>query len=599
MRTLSLVLAFLTLSFAIAAEGEKHALLIGVQQYTDEELGNLLYAENDVKELAEVLKKQGYTEGNVHLLTVSNAKATDTDNLRPTAKNIASWLKYLCKNAKPQDTVLIAFAGHGIELNDPATNKHRSFFCPLEASLKDEKTLVPIKEFFDDLDVKCKAHVKLLVMDACRKSRFSRDASLTMPLIPDLPGGIVALFSCGKGQKAYESDVFKHGIFFHFFIEGLKGACANAEGEVTLPLLEDYVTRQVPRTVVLEQKNPEAEQYPERRGQMLGQLVLAKGAYQKTAPVVAPPTSVIATRPPENENELMIDLGKGVTMDFVRVKAGTFQMGSDDSDADASPDEKPAHTVKISRDYFIGKYPVTVGQFRRFVDETSYRTEAEKAKGGYTLVNKDWKIVESASWKNPGFDQSNDHPVVLVSWNDTQAFLQWACTQAKREVRLPSEAEWEYAARGSKNVKYPWGNYFDGTKCNHADLTLKNSGLGNDAWTYSTTSDGYVFTSPVGRFDNASWCGARDMSGNVWQWCQDKYEDKYYQSRPNLDVDPKGPSTGYKVKGSFDDVETEARVLRGGSWFYLPSICRSAFRLRIAPSYRFTFYGFRCVLPVD
>lgn len=275
MRTLTLLLIALALSAALAAEGEKHALLVGVQQYGDDELGNLQYAENDVRELAEVLKQQGYPEGNVHLLTVTNAFDTHTDNLRPTAKNIAIWLKYLCKNAQPQDTVLIAFAGHGIELKD-ANGAYRPFYCPLEASLKDEKTLVAITDLYSDLDVKCKAHVKLLVMDACRKSRFGRDASVTMPLIPDPPGGIVAFFSCGKGQKAYESDILKHGVFFHYFIAGLKGAAASAEGDVTVPLLEDYLTRQVPRTVVLEQKNPEAEQYPERRGQVLGQVVLAK-----------------------------------------------------------------------------------------------------------------------------------------------------------------------------------------------------------------------------------------------------------------------------------------------------------------------------------
>ena len=131
--------------------------------------------------------------------------------------------------------------------------------------------------------------------------------------------------------------------------------------------------------------------------------------------------------------------------------------------------------------------------------------------------------------------------------------MKWASTQTGRTVALPSEAQWEYAARGPMNWKYPWGNAWDGRKANHADKSLKNSGMGEATWDYSEDFDGTIFTSPVGYYANASWCGAFDMSGNVWNWCRDTYDEKFYSKTGGIDPINIAPGA--------------AKLLRGGSWY--------------------------------
>ncbi|MGD0093361.1 MAG: formylglycine-generating enzyme family protein, partial [Planctomycetota bacterium] len=248
----------------------------------------------------------------------------------------------------------------------------------------------------------------------------------------------------------------------------------------------------------------------------------------------------------------------------------------------------------ISKPYYIGKYAVTVAQFRRFAETAKYETDCERGGNkGWTVKDGKWQgDVAGINWKQPGFEQTAEHPVVLVTWNDAQAFCKWAGdveqasglrTQSgglRHIVRLPTEAEWEYAARGPGSPKYPWGDKWDGTKANHGDVSLKNTGF--TAWGCTSDNDGYAYTSPVGVYKNASWCGACDMAGNVWQWCADWFNDKYYQELPSLD--PKGPPNGGE------------RVLRGGALNNDPGNCRAARRLRSDPGYRDACFGFRCAL---
>ena len=279
--------------------------------------------------------------------------------------------------------------------------------------------------------------------------------------------------------------------------------------------------------------------------------------------------------------KLSLDLGGGVRMDFVLVSAGDFMMGSSDKSRNSGwhISEGPVHKVTISKPFYVAKYPVTVAQFAKFVDATKHVTACEK-KGniGGTMKKGRWGKGTGINWRKPGFPQTGNHPVVLVDWNDAQAFAGWATKQLRKEVRLPTEAEWEYAARGPKNLVYPFGNTWDGLRVNHKDAALQKAG--STANNCSKDNDGYAFTSPVGKFKNASWCGAYDMSGNVWQWVQDYAAG--YKSEPQ--VDPQGPANG------------QSRILRGGDWHETPSACRTAFRARFAPTFLGTHLGFRVVL---
>jgi formylglycine-generating enzyme required for sulfatase activity len=284
--------------------------------------------------------------------------------------------------------------------------------------------------------------------------------------------------------------------------------------------------------------------------------VAAAGEDLSVKPIAAPVASETVSGPPK---ELVLDLGGGVKLELVLVKAGEFNMGS----SDGEENEKPVHKVKISQPYYIGKYDVTVAQFQPFVDAAKYQTEAEKQNKGWTVKDGTWQEVSGVNWRNPGFKQEDNHPVVVVTWNDAQEFCKWTAKATGRTVRLPTEAEWEYAARGPKSLMYPWGDKWEGILANVADASLRRVGF-NMQWGEIKKDDGYPFTSPGGAYKNASWCGAYDMAGNVWQWCQDYFNDKYYGASPA--VDPQGPDNGVD------------RVLRGGSWGFGPGDCRSAHR---------------------
>ena len=258
--------------------------------------------------------------------------------------------------------------------------------------------------------------------------------------------------------------------------------------------------------------------------------------------------------------------------DMVLVPAGEFWRGS--PEGEGGDDEHPQQRIYV-RQFYVDKFPVTNEQFHRFVRDAEYKTDAERKQDGASFVLSDkgeWVPSETASWKDyfrPGTEQ---HPVVLVSWNDAQEYCKWA------GKRLPTEAEWEKAARGQDGRKYPWGNEEpDGTRCNFAD---KRSGL---KWADKNVDDGFARTSPVGSYPNgASPYGVMDMAGNVWEWCNDWYADDYYKTSPA--ENPKGPDSG------------SCRVLRGGSWIGQPVSLRCAWRNRYVPSYRGDYIGFRCVV---
>ncbi|MCY3018741.1 MAG: SUMF1/EgtB/PvdO family nonheme iron enzyme [Planctomycetota bacterium] len=305
-------------------------------------------------------------------------------------------------------------------------------------------------------------------------------------------------------------------------------------------------------------------------------------------PEAAKPQPAAAPQPPAAEivayakqhgldPTISLDLGGGVKMEMVLVPAGEFDMGSNDGEAC----ETPVHKVRISRPFYIGKYDVTVAQFRAFANAAEYRTDAEKCNRGHSVGDGKWQEMNGITWRTPGFKQDDDHPVVVVTWNDAQEFCKWATRLAGRTVRLPTEAEWEYAARGSGSPRYPWGDRWEGIMANVADASLRRAGF-NMRWGEIKENDGYPFTSPGGAYKNASWCGAYDMAGNVWQWCQDYFSDKYYGESPS--TDPSGPGTG------------EDHVLRGASWTKHPNDCRSARRLRHGPDGRNSDSGFRVVL---
>jgi formylglycine-generating enzyme required for sulfatase activity len=248
--------------------------------------------------------------------------------------------------------------------------------------------------------------------------------------------------------------------------------------------------------------------------------------------------------------------------DFVTVPAGCFQMGNGFSDAYHL--EKPVHEVCLDG-FRIAKYAITVGAFRRFVQVSGYITEVESSGGCYIHDGISWRMDSKASWRSPGFKQEDTHPVVCVTWNDAVHYAEWLSRKDKMTYRLPTEAEWEYAARGGGRFeRYAGGDELDAL-----------------AW-YSANADGT--THPVGlKKPNA--LGLYDMSGNVWQWNADWFSQNYYRQSPRNN--PKGPADGTK------------KVFRGGSWFYDARGVRASYRDFAAPDYRSSYLGFRLVLEAE
>lgn len=275
-------------------------------------------------------------------------------------------------------------------------------------------------------------------------------------------------------------------------------------------------------------------------------------------------------------------------MEFVPVKGGCFKMG--DTIGDGRKNEQPVHEVCVS-DFYMGKYDVTVDQFRKFVVETGYLTDAERneggAKGCVTIEfgkEPEWDWRGWASWKNPNKYQEKEdlHPVSCVSWNDTQAFISWINKKTFSRFRLPTEAEWEYAARAGTKGRNFWGDAKEDA-CIYANVADQSKLEGDLNWTAKhECSDGYPYASPVGNFKSNGF-GLYDMVGNVWAWVSDWYADDYYAH--SLRNDPPGP------------VSASYHAYRGAGWVGDTATVRIASRYGDKPTHRCSTLGFRLAAP--
>jgi formylglycine-generating enzyme required for sulfatase activity len=363
-------------------------------------------------------------------------------------------------------------------------------------------------------------------------------------------------FSCSENQISIEKPSLKHGVFTYALLAAVRDL--NERGRaVTWDHLVAEVKDRVPEL------NP--DQFPV-----------------------------------SSANVPRIELGRvkrrgfpetiGVKM--VTIPSGSFWMGTTDEQLEQIlklfpgtkreqfADEQPAHRVEITRKFELSAHEITVGQFRKFVDDTGYRTEAEKdGKGGYGFdqAKGEFRQDPKYTWRDPDFPQGKEHPVVNVSYNDALAFCSWLSRKDGRTYRLPTEAEWEYACRAGRETLYSNGDDPEGLAQigNVADARAKAKFAD---WPTIAADDGHVFTAPVGQYQPNGF-GLFDMTGNVWEWCLDYYHEAYYKESPPSD--PRGPG------------EATLRVSRGGGWDYSGRNCRSAYRDRCTPVYRSSNLGFR------
>jgi formylglycine-generating enzyme required for sulfatase activity len=291
-----------------------------------------------------------------------------------------------------------------------------------------------------------------------------------------------------------------------------------------------------------------------------------------------------------------VEVSNSIGMRLVRIAPGPFTMGSSDTDlkrlqdflpgAPQFQDEMPAHMVRITRPFYLGKHEVTVGQFRKFVGDTGYKTEAERdGKGTYIFseAKQEFELDARGNWRVPGYVQIEDHPVVCVSHRDVEEFCEWLTRKEGRRYRLPTEAEWEFCCRAGTTTLYPEGDNPEGLAAlgNVADASVHRRF--RDMTTIES-DDGFVFTAPVGSFAPNPW-GLYDMIGNVNEWCSDWYDSSYYSAAPT--TDPLGPA------------QMPRRVFRGGGWSNRPWNCRPAARISCRHADRYANVGFRVVADLE
>jgi formylglycine-generating enzyme required for sulfatase activity len=283
------------------------------------------------------------------------------------------------------------------------------------------------------------------------------------------------------------------------------------------------------------------------------------------------------TKGAEPEKSITNSLG----MKLVLIPAGEFMMGDGEpaeqlaQTFNATPEsfrrEYPQHRVRITKPFYMGQYPVTLGEFLMFYHDAKYQVEIERDgkaslgkldNGGYG------ESTTFRPWAPGGWEPGMDHPVVYVTWNDAVAFCQWLSKKEGKEYRLPTEAQWEYACRAGSTTMYCFGDSEDQ--------------LGDYAWYNKGGSVWQLYTDwgtkPVGGKRPNAW-GLYDVHGNVCQWCADWYDEHYYSNSPT--EDPTGPTTG------------ERRVLRGGRWVNNANCSRSAYRAFVSPDYRMNDISFR------
>jgi formylglycine-generating enzyme required for sulfatase activity len=581
------------------ARAKRYALLIGVNEYDDSQITPLIGPSNDMRALEDALVRHaGFDPLRILRLTTEQTDPA----LKPTRSNIfvrlSSWLK-----AVPSDGLLfLAFSGHGAERNG------RAFLLPSDGRVNDdinvlENTAVEVAALRKMISDRRVAQVVVL-LDSCRNDPTAgKDLGITpmsraynFDLRNSNVKAFVTLYAASVGQRAFENRARRRGYFIDEVVAALEGAAVNERGEVTLQNLISHVEDRVPLKVLRELAR-EQQPYFETAGVRMNDLVIAVAAVPpKPTPA---PTPVVATKPTptpaparlsvtgapltalsfttanvnaqgQKINERTAQcwgftemLPGGAPLEMVEVAGGEFWMGEDAAGAAEYEREcgryvSDKNLCKTWANWATPRHRVTVKTF---------------AMGKYEVTQRQWKAVMGGlpeGMNDLGAEfKGDDLPVVRVSWDDVQVFLK----KLGKGYRLPSEAEWEYAARADSTTAFAFGPTISPAVVNY-----------NGKYPHGQAAEGEYRQRPVrvGSFPANKW-GLFDMHGNVWEWCEDQWHDSYSgapsDGRAWVDISATGSN----------------RVNRGGSWNDYAVGCRSAFRDGNSPGIRDDYLGFRLV----
>lgn len=561
--------SFLYLSLQLVTDifAEEHqALLVGINQY--DSIGSLKYCDNDVQAAKSRLADIGFKK--IVYLTTD----TDIPENQPTLKNIQREMERIVAETSEGGKLLIMLSGHGF------SKDKESFFCPKDVNAGNLKeTAINIKAFLQQLE-QSKAAQKILIIDACRnvpqQAKGIEIVSVENLLsnLKNVSGGVYAFISCSDKEQSWEDESFQHGIFTYFLLEGLKGKAdegVSKDGKVSFDELCKFVRF---KTKEYAESKLHKKQTPEFR--------VSDGKI--------PDFDFTEVN---EEKPKLEEYTNNIGIRFVKIPAGEFRIGTDepstvlkrayekyyeDAKEDWFKDEYPSKLKKVEKPFWLGQTEITRGQFERFVKETGYKTTAEqegKNKGGFRLGEDgiiEKNLDASINWRTPGFPQDETHPVVNISWDDADKFCEWLSNKEEGKFyRLPTEIEWEYAAKAGTQTRYWFGD--DAEALAEYDNVADDTGKIKypNTWTKTAVKsrDNYIFTAPVDAIRVNPW-GLFGVHGNVAEWCGEPY--RAGDSRMNI---------------------------RGGSWYYGPNIARSVQRGRALPIARRPELGFRIVLEID
>ncbi|MCK9296692.1 MAG: SUMF1/EgtB/PvdO family nonheme iron enzyme [Desulfobulbaceae bacterium] len=572
---------------AVQAEelfGNSYAVVVGIDRYKSKQWDYLPHSVNDAKGMKLYLEAQGF-----QVKPFYGEEAVKDD--------IVSYLEdTLAPRITGQDRFLFYFSGHGETVHFGELDC--GYIIPYEGEKGRYSTWISM-DILRELSQKLgAARHQLYIFDSCFGGLFAEKGPMSSidEKFPNYIGRISSqkarqyLTAGGKDERVPASGPKAgYSYFTGYLLAALKDGKADLkpDGFITASELQAY----------LEAAASGSSQTP-RGGTIAGH---EQGNFLFRSPFAA------RDELEEDATDSVMKGGKEpgakpgagaiwrepvTAMEFVWVPEGCFDMGQrkaekeqliqevgEDTYKKYFAKEVPLHRVCVDG-FYMGKYEVTIGQFQRFVNETGYETDAEGNAGGadgcYAFKDDKWDWQSGYSWRQAGFPQEEDYPVACVSWNDAQKFIAWLNRKSGRTFRLPTEAEWEYAARaGSRTIRY-WGDAVDSNACDYANVANPKY------WSSSfPCEDSYQFAAPVGKFRKNNF-GLYDMLGNVWEWCQDWYGDGYYSISP--EDNPQGPSSG------------AIRVGRGGSWSNYARNVRSADRYWNSPDFRDGNLGFRLVL---
>ena len=526
---LSFVVGVAVVSRAVAQDGKRFALLVGVKNYNHSGLDDLQFTERDVTELKKVLEEGGFR---VTLLTTTEGKGDPSK--APTKANIDAAISKVLTGVGKHDLVLVALAGHGLQ----PTGSSEQFFCPFDANPDKKSNLVSLAALSQEMQ-SSGAGAKLLLVDACRNDpdpgRGRSGVEGNLYRLPPTASNFMAMFSCCAGQKAYETDKAGggHGVFFFHVLEGLKGAAKDQHGEeneVTWASLSSYVQRKVPgavRTWIGKEKeqrvhavaNVDRESVVLREGVRLGkplinpaitpeEMLQRLDRNSKTTETSNRPDREMSKSPGNRDvSNDVITVSSAAGMKLKLIPVGRFTFGSPSTEKGREKYETQRE-VQIAKPFYLGITEVTQAQ---------------------------WKAVMGTEpWKGKQYaKEGGEYPATYVSVKDAEEFCRKLGQLEGKEYRLPTEEEWEYACRAATSTAYNFGEE-EGPLSDHAWYE-KNAMDMNESYAHAVA------------LKRPNRWGLFDMHGNVWEWTSSRY--------------PQGDP-----------------VTRGGGWTHGSECCRSAHR---------------------